>query len=49
MLLAHQTMSHDKGSLRVLILARWLALGVAAVQSCVMMHRGLEHVPSLPW
>jgi hypothetical protein len=49
MLLAHHAMTHDKAPTRRAILARWLALAAAAIQSCLMLSRGLDHLPGLPW
>ena len=48
-LLAHQAMNYDKASTRIVIWIRWLALAAAAIQSCLMMHHGLQHMPTLNW
>jgi hypothetical protein len=49
MLLAFHTMSEERTPTRFLMLARWMMVAAAAVQSCIMMQRGLETMETLPW
>lgn len=49
MLLAHHSLSYEAAPPRLRIWARWLTLLAAAIQSCMLMHRGLQGVASLAW
>ncbi len=48
-LVAHLSMNYGGAPRRTIMWARWATLLTAMIQSVVMMHRGLDGIPSLAW
>jgi hypothetical protein len=49
LLLANHSLTLQRVPPKVRVWARWLTLGAAALQSCWMLHRGLNQMPGVSW